>query len=304
MVWRRNTLEQTNKIINEESQATNAYETGEVDVLSLNPTADLDYLAALPNTAQIRLVMPTCTMIRFNMSENSIMNNKDARYAVMYATDFNAVKNIAYGGLGTVPQFIISANGDETEPEFLNATTIYSDLANGPNYDLAKEYAEKAGIVGKTLTIINDSTAVFQSSCEVLQACLGNIGVNLEIVNYDAGSFKEKYASPDGWDMFPSEHSNPTNASYPLATRIITANKLCWSGPEYDAVNAQAKEVVGTFDPAKRKTLMEDFLVVLQDYSPAYNLLDNVKVYTYDSRLRGVEIFRMHDFLIKDWSWV
>ncbi len=293
----------TFKIINEESQATNAYETGEVDVLALNPTADIDHLASLPNTKQIRLSMPTCTMIRFNMSENSVMANKDARYAVMYATDLNAINAIAFGGLGTLPQCIIPMNVDNSDPAFADTTQIYKDLANGPNYELAQEYAEKAGIVGETLRLINDGTPMFASACEIIQTCLGKIGVNVEIITYDAGSYKEKYADLTTWDMFPSEHSNPTNASYPLATRILTANKVGWSGPVYDEVVGHAWDVVGEFDPEKRHELMLDYLVELQDYSPAFNIGDNVKVYTYNSNLQGVEIFRMHDFLVKDWSW-
>lgn len=202
------------------------------------------------------------------MSENSVMSNKDARYAVMYATDLNAINAIAFGGLGTLPQCIIPMKVEDSDPAFADTTQIYKDLADGPDYELAQQYAEKAGIVGETLRLINDGTPKFASACEIIQTCLGKIGVNVEIITYDAGSFKEKYADLTTWDMFPSEHSNPTNASYPLATRILTANKVGWSGPVYDEVVGHAWDVVGEFDAEKRHELMLDYLVELQDYSP------------------------------------
>jgi len=61
--------------------------------------------------------------------------------------------------------------------------------ATGYDPELAKELAEKTGLVGKTLILANNGSAEFITISEMVQDMLGKIGVNVEIHSYDSATY-------------------------------------------------------------------------------------------------------------------
>ena len=66
----------------------------------------------------------------------------------------------------------------------------------GYNVDKAKEYADKSGLTGKTVKLITNGASDYVTLAEVIQQNLSDIGVTVEIVNYDEATFNALSLDP------------------------------------------------------------------------------------------------------------
>lgn len=185
------------RVLAESSQIVNALETGMIDIGAV-ASQDYDYVKNLPGFTVVDNYEASWASVGFNITENSIFQNQDARFAVSYAIDRQAIVDLVYNGRAELMKGIVSPKAADYEPRFDNLTDLYK---NGYNLDTAKQYAEKAGIAGKTIVVITNGTPEFISMAELIQSQLKEIGLTVEIKNYDAASFMGVARDTTAYDL-------------------------------------------------------------------------------------------------------
>jgi len=188
----------TFRILVEEAQRVNALQTGEVDISSV-PFQDVEYVQGLPNMEVLIAsgTMTTSVWMNTHPDAGLFTNNVDARFAVAHAIDPHAVLNVAFSGFGKVGRAPYSTGIPDVYPELLDIGMY----AIGYDPVLAREYAEKAGLVGKTIRLINNGNPSNVTTCELIHGYLADIGVNVDIRTYDMGSWLAVVFDGAAWDM-------------------------------------------------------------------------------------------------------
>lgn len=185
----------TFRVLAEPSQRVNALETGLVDMAPI-ALSDVDYVDSLDGIKTIS--RPGAWLyLGINIQQGYAMSDPEARYAVCHAIDRQALSDLVYYGKATLLT--------NPWPRSLQGNT--DDLQNrgvyekGYDVELAKQYAEKSGLVGKTLTLANNGSAETVTCCEMIQGMLEAIGVHTNIVAYDAASFMTVKSDPTAYDI-------------------------------------------------------------------------------------------------------
>ena len=195
------------RIFKEEAQIINAIQTNLVDISVVVPLQEIDYIeSSMPQYNVTEYLTCWCPTVNFNCSENSEMFNLDARLAVCHALNRQAVINLVYFGYATLADYMVSSNCFDYEPRLGGLNPTYSI---GHDLDLAREYAEKAGLVGKDLVAITNGQAAYIATAEILQANLREIGVNLIINNYDGASYSTVAADQTMYDIILYASASP-----------------------------------------------------------------------------------------------
>ena len=136
--------------------------------------------------------------VEYNLTDNSIFKDVNARKAVAHAIDRFAILKLVYNNRGEVMNSVVSPRAFDYEARFDNLDPTYAD--DSYNVELAKEYAAKAGIEGKTVVLITNGSASNSLTAELIQGMLKEIGLTVDIRNYDVGSFadyRKDYTSYD-----------------------------------------------------------------------------------------------------------
>ena len=181
------------RVLAESSQRINALETGLVDVAAV-PTSDVDYVSTLPGIKVEGNYSGMYCSINFNHGENSAFyRNVDARSAVAHAIDPNAVLNVVYLGKGYVMHAAVPDYCFDYEDRFTDMDETY---AKGYDPELAKELAEKSGLTSRPLKLMTDGTETASKTAEIVQNMLKEIGVTVEINNYDPATVWQMQYDP------------------------------------------------------------------------------------------------------------
>ena len=187
------------RILSEDTQITNALQTGTVDIATV-PTQDVDFVKTLSDFNVKDIPAQFSRGLIFNVTENSIFyDNTDARMAVAIAIDRPSIIRIAYNNHASVPRAPGSVGLSDMEERFMDMGAY----GIGYNPELAEEYAEKAGIIGKTVRLVCDTSTEFTTVAEIIQQNLRDIGVDCEIKQVDQASWLAVFFDPweAGYDM-------------------------------------------------------------------------------------------------------
>ena len=185
------------RVLAETSQVVNALETGNVDVGRIAPQ-DFDYVSELTGFSVLSRYAATWASMGFNVTEDSIMHNVEARYAICHAINRQAMISLVYNGMATMMYNPITAVAFDYEPRFDNLHETYSI---GFDAERAKQLAESSGLIGKEVRIITNGTAEFVTMAEIIQGMLKDIGVNAAINNYDPATFSQLSSDPTTYDL-------------------------------------------------------------------------------------------------------
>ena len=181
-------------ILQEASQRVNALETGLVDVAPL-AIEDADYAQSLEGFNVDSRYTGNYQMLGFNFGPNSFFyHNLEARQAVAHAIDRQAIIDAVYLGKGKVMHAAVVDLCFDYEDRFENMDSTY-EIGYDPK--LATELAESSGLTGHTISVITDGSAEKIKSAEIIQQMLGEIGVTLEILNYDTATVNQMLYSLD-----------------------------------------------------------------------------------------------------------
>jgi peptide/nickel transport system substrate-binding protein len=272
------------KTLNEDSQRVNALETGDVD-MAMIPLSDAAFVEELGNYNIDYSNIGNYYVSLFNMSPQSRIPSKDARHAICYAIDRQAIANLVFLGRSKILDWPCSSSLIDYDPSFSNIHDTYS---TGYNPDKAKQLAEESGLVNQKLRIITNGSGVFISIAEIIQNGLGAIGVDSEIVNYDQATYFSVLYDTSMYDIgilppiAPSMMCADILASYP---NFIT---LGWEGPLREEFLTNAKKALATVDIRDRAKVMLEALKIFTEETPWFGLCDGAAATVASKDLDGV----------------
>jgi ABC-type transport system substrate-binding protein len=272
--------------LGELSQRVNAVETGDVDY-TLVTTADIDYINSLGTATTEISNVGSSLIAQYNMRSNSPLATKEAREAVSYCINRQAISDVAYNGYADLLEWGASASFIEMQDRYLNMSELYTDSYN---VEKAKELAEKAGLAGKTLRIVTNGDANYITAAEVIQNGLEELGVKAEIVNYDQASyFSFLMSDEDEYDIAINTPVAPSNLPADIFGNYPVFIPQGWSGADHDKYIALGKETNATADLAARQDLVYDLLLQFNEHLLWYGLCEDPLVYAYSTDLKGIE---------------
>ncbi len=206
------------KVIPEGSSRTIGLETGELDLLI---DVEANDVARLRGDEGIEVLSVPGTRLSFMTmnSERAPFDSADFRKALCAAVDREAVLAVAAGGLGNAA---VSPN-----PEVYGGST--TENATGYDPALAAQLLEKSGVDLETLSLTclcySDET---RRSAEVIQGCLAEIGVTMEIESLDFAAFLTRMLGGD-YDCAVAGYSS---------TNMLTYMKGLWHSASIGASNS------------------------------------------------------------------
>jgi ABC-type transport system substrate-binding protein len=189
------------------------------------------------------------------------------------------------------------------EPRLGNLNETYS-----VGYDpvLAKEYAEKAGIVnGPEIRIITNGSTDYVTTAEILQQNLRDIGVNAVINNYDLASYYGVNSDPAMFDIGLYATASPQKLvvgmlySYVLYSAILNAGD--WAG--YDRFMELGRGVIGNPNAQERSDVVYEMTKIFVDAAPWYGLCDLQNATAFNEKIGGIEFYSNGDFRFNEWYW-
>lgn len=218
----------------ESTAAVTGLRSGDIDVLWSVPQGDV---AQFENDSAVALVRPEnpSQWPSWEMDATSApFNDVRARQALAYAIDRDAVLEAAYAGQGLVSPTNNALS--ENNPWFGGELVDYS-------YDLdkAKALFAEAGVTeGSTLTWwgVAGQYPEWNTSAEILQASLKEIGITLKIENNDIGTWVDKFY-PSGKSypgtIVPNFQSTPPEPAYSLNFYQEGRCECNWVSPDFAA---------------------------------------------------------------------
>ena len=189
-------------IITESSQMTTALENGSIDMSWAVRTDDLSTFqeggAQADNFWVYQVPDNLVSQIFCNCSEDKLTSNVDLRKAIYYAIDANVILQSVYNGNGTVTY-------DVARPKCPDYQEAWETEDNYYHTDLekAKEHLAAAGSKeGEvTLSLMCESTDAMSDTAVLIQAFLGQIGINVEINAVESSLLGTYIKDPTAWDI-------------------------------------------------------------------------------------------------------
>jgi peptide/nickel transport system substrate-binding protein len=258
------------RCLNEQSQVTNALEIGDVDIAGI-PTKDAEYVQSLGTYSIDKFMSGMCVSNYYNMSPNGALASKEARDAVSFATDAQGIIDVVYDGFGEPVNYPSTMYAIDYEDRFANMDDTY---AVGYDLEKAKEKAEQAGLVGKTIRIVTNGSEDAVTMSEIMQADLAEIGVTLEITNYDQATYYSIIMDPSQYDIATYFVSAPSMMTVDILANYPTFFTLGWDDSERLAYIAKGMDAQSTPDATERGEKLFELLQEFVKYAPWYSVCD------------------------------
>ena len=287
------------KILNEDAQVVNALEAGEVDIAAV-PAQDRDYVAGMSKYNSMSYYTVFTPTVQFNLY-STVLDSVEARMAVCYALDRQAICDLVYFGNATVLDYPVSMHSLDYTEDLAN---LHDTYATGHDLEKAQEYADKAGIVGKTVTIITNGASTYVAEAEMLQSDLKKIGVEAKIVNYDSATYWTASADPNNFDIALYAAASPQ--CYAVGTIY---EYVLWSPSVYGAWDRYQEyidlgaQAVSNPDPEARKEYLKTMSEMFEEEIPWFGICDQMNTVAVNKDLAGVEIWNSGIMHLCDWYW-
>lgn len=256
------------KVIPDATARWLALQKGEVDIIDFPSPEDLEEMR---NTEGIKLVQQEGLNVGYLALNNdrAPFDNLLVRQAMNYAINREEIVAGVYGEAGLpaknpLPPTMWSYNDDieayPYDPEMAMELLAEAGYPDGFDMEIwAMPVARPYNPNGKKVA-------------EIMQAQLAEIGVNVEIVSYEWGTYLDKTDSGEhqaamlGWT---GDNGDPDNFLWVLlsepAAQVPAGNIAFWRNAEFTALCAEAKE---TMDVAERTRLYEEAQVIFHDEAP------------------------------------
>jgi peptide/nickel transport system substrate-binding protein len=235
-------------VIVENSAAEIALEAGEIDFTVLGTDA-VDRLSADPKYAVYPIQLQSYGWIAMNVQHPNL-KDVNVRKAIREAIDVPSILEAAY-------------NGKYKQACAMVAPGMIGYWEQAPCYprdvEKAKEYMKTAGVTSLDVTLTYDTNAENQTTAEIVQANLAEIGIKVELVPQDSGVFGEEGYGENGAKvrqlalMSYSTYPDPSfDTMWFTCAQVVEWNWMYWCSPEFDKLNDQGMKVL---DPEKRKQI-------------------------------------------------
>jgi peptide/nickel transport system substrate-binding protein len=292
-------------LLSEEAQRVNALQTGIVDISGV-PFQDIEFVQTLDGLTVQFISNAMTRTIYMNPSQNHssvFYDNVDARKAVAYAIDRQAIIDIAYSGFAKESRHMFSGDNVDMEDRFLDKG-IY-----GVGYDpvKAKELAESSGLAGKEVLLINNGSADGVVVAELLQSDLKAIGVTVNVLNLDPGSWLSYVFDDTQYDIavdFTLAPSQTLAQNFYSWTNYHVGGAFTrnpWPGSE------KSLPVINTImtisDPAQLSDIYMELTDTLTEAMLWYSLVDLQNAVAYNSKLIGYAPMLIGNVHYNELSW-
>ena len=270
------------KIIPNESTQEIAFQNGEINLFPISLGEKLSKYSADENLNVYSFPRGRVNYMGFNSNSENMKDIK-ARQAIAAAINLNELVLGAYG-----------ENIAEPATNFFGPGVPYYD-ANVTNYeynlDQAKQLAEEAGLVGKTLKLVyNNSRSNQEETALILQQQLKAIGVNLEATGYDTQGFFEVFFYTDlgDWDLGLNGYAanaGPNSIRYMFSSDGFLTKNVFTS----DEALALWQDGNATFDEAERETIYKKLQQQIKDDYCMYPIAYPNWIAATDKGLMGID---------------
>jgi len=249
-------------IIDDVKTAELAFEADEIDITHISIESIPRLSDNPPKDAVVKSYANTQWFWVGMNVDHTNLNDIRVRQAIQHAVDVEAVRQGAWGGVGTRAHGIVPPGliGHRTEGKFTN-----------PNPEKARELIAAAGAEGRKLTLktINQSDRV--AACTIIQANLADVGLDVEVVPMDAGPFWNLGLESEGddwkdlelWLMSYLDSPDPSQMTqWYIKDQVGVWNWERWSDPEFDELFQKG---LGETDTAKRHDMYVRMQEIMED---------------------------------------
>ncbi len=191
------------KVIPEASQLSIALESGDVDIAYYIPTSDIHRFEGVEGYQVTSLPKDLAEVILFNCDESNVFSNQQLRQAVCYAIDSNVVLQNVYDGAGGVCKTYGAPVFADYNKEWDNEE--YYEY----NLEKAKELLAAAGYEeGLSIRLMTDNGPVHARMAQIIQSLLGQVGIQVEILQYDNTLINTYRFDPTQFDFYIANKSS------------------------------------------------------------------------------------------------
>ena len=270
-------------VLIEEAQRVNALQAGEVDISAV-PFQDIEYVESMPNM-NVRLVTSRmCRAIYCNATnpDSPFFENLDARRAIFYAVDPQAILDVVYNGYGDVARCAYSMFAADANPKDFDKG-IY---AHGYDPELAKQYAEKGGLYGKEIRFINNGSPDMVMTAELVQGFLKDIGIDVAIQSLDTGSWLDYRFDATSYDMCIDFTMGSPAASCLAVWWIYAGNGQAQGDPKgMERYREMADAIMAIVDQNTLYEYYAEMTDILAEMDIYYNMVDMKAAQASDTNL-------------------
>jgi len=272
------------QLLTENSQRANAIETGEVDA-ALIDINDVDHIKSLSNIYMDSRYTQSFTQLNFNLGHNSeFYQNVEARRAIVHSINAEAILQVMFLGQGE----LVKGPTNNTicfdwEDRFVGIDETYRE---GYNIELAKQYAESSGLVGKTLQLLTSGDTKL---AEMVQSMVQELGVTVEIMSLDpAQAYLKGYDNDSDHDFSVGTGIAPNRiVGDQLLNGVryfpqMTAEGGFEGNMEYLAI---APTVMSELDPQKHSDITYDLLTRYENNVLAFGICSQLVSNAYSNAI-------------------
>lgn len=287
------------RYVSDTSTATVQLETGEIDVMKVEPTQmesiegnDKFEVKEVP-TLKTAVFAINCTV--------EPLDNKLVRQALNYACDKQTIIDVAYEGYAT-PAQLQASDTNCFGVDFSDAEEVTYD----PEH--AKELLAEAGYpdglnlsdYGVVLDVMGGT--YLEKAAQIYQQNLADIGVTIELRNT---STPDEDAESGNFSMMTQTLSYRADFSYNVCqygTSGIGGNNFSQlSDPYIDEMFAKAESET---DQAKRQDMYRELIAYIIDQAPSVPIFHHELIYAWSDRLNCVvHESTVHPYYIYEWSF-
>ena len=286
-------------VINEEAQRVNAVTIGDVDAANI-PLKDVEYVESLGDYNVMRVSAAAASVAYFNVTEGTLLGSLEAREAVMHAIDRQSIISLAYSGQSTAPRWPVSEACPDFEERFANLSDVYT-LGYDPV--LAKELAEKAGLIGQTLRIMTNGSEQFITMAEIIQNNLEEIGIHSDIINYDQATYWGMLMDQSNYEIALYLIASPKRFGLDMLVAYPQFFNLGWNDTDRNAYLELGVKGLGTPDPEARREILFEIAKEFNKVHLWYPLAENSGATAMSKDLAGVEYYADGEVRYYKWSW-
>jgi peptide/nickel transport system substrate-binding protein len=257
--------------VDEDKTAELAFEAGDFDYCPISISSVPAYRQATPEGSVLQEI-PGLDYYWLGINvEHPLYTDRRVRQAIQYALDVPAMLDAAFFGVASRGTGFQAPGGIGWRE---------ANLIPGRDVAKAKALLAQAGVGGfkTTLTIVNAS--LWTSMAQVAQANLAEVGIEVEILPYDSGTFWTLGLESEGeaWkdiQLYMQLYNGLADPAFQtqwfVPEQVGIWNWERWNSPEYKELNDKQ---LAEFDAAKRGEYVRRMQDLMED-SGAYTFLTN-----------------------------
>lgn len=291
----RNFEELTFVVIPETGARLAELETGGVDVARNVDASSADRVANGENTELLEQESLRLDYLGFNV-EKEPFNDPKVRQAITHAIDRDAIVEGVYEGMGLAATHPIP-------PDVWG----YDDSLEGQVFDLdrAKELLSETDVAdgfSTTLWVRDDQMIV--DTAIYIQESLAELNINVEIEQYEWGTFLERTAQGDqdmfmlGWTTVTADPDYGLYALFHSNSFGETGNRSFYANEELDALLDQGR--TESDEDARAEAYSRAQEILIEEAPAAYTVHSNFAIGVNTSEVQGVELDAIGDVRLEN----